>query len=91
VTGDFRFRSPAELSPKSSQLKTDGRSGTRIRGVLRDSQAPAVCLDEFPYKSELLQGTGNLFKKKERLIADACDHPNLLVLSFTLELIRLAA
>ena len=51
----------------------------------------AIGLDESPKKFGWLQGAGNSFTGKNKLIADACNHPNCLVLSFSVELIRLAA
>jgi hypothetical protein len=38
-----------------------------------------------------LRGSRKLLKRKDFLVAGACNHPNLLVLPFRMELIRLAA
>jgi hypothetical protein len=53
---------------------------------LRDKQA-------FPdlYQFGWLRGSRKLLKGKDFLVAGACNHPNLLVLPFSLELIRPAA
>jgi hypothetical protein len=39
----------------------------------------------------MVAGYPELVHKKEQLIAEACNHPNCLVVPFRLELIRLAA
>jgi len=52
--------------------------------------AHRIGLDEFPYKFGWLQVTGTLHSK-EQFNAEACNHPNCLVLPFRFPMIRAAA
>ena len=73
-------------------MKCGGSDGTRTRDLLRDKQArPIHRLGRIPLQIRMVAGYRKLVHRKEQLIAEACNHPNCLVLPFNLELIRLAA
>ena len=71
------------LPPQSNSVKTFRHGG------LRRSHAEAS-VQEFDNSDEL-RGSWMLLKGKKILVAGARNHPNCLVLPFSLELIRLAA
>src|SRR5260370_29139438 len=53
--------SDEEYQSANEEMHTDGSDGMSDSG-LRGMRAPAVGLDEFPYKFGWLQGTRNFFK-----------------------------
>ena len=67
-----------------------GGDGTRMSdSYLTRRRALSPRLGRIPLQIRMVAGCGELLQRKEQLIAEACNHPNCLVLPFRLELIRL--
>jgi hypothetical protein len=77
----------------TAEAATQNSKGTRTRDLPRDRPGrPPYRLGRISLQIRMVAGNGNFFTgKKEHLIAEACNHPNCLVLPFAVELIRLAA
>jgi len=57
-----------------------------MSGQLGESRISTAAL-----QSRMVAGFAEVIEREETLVAEACNHPNCLVLPFSLELIRLAA
>jgi len=71
------------LPPQSNSVKTFVI--TRAAPVQGSGKRLEIC------QFGRLRGSRNYMKGKDFLVAGACNHPNCLVLPFSVELIRLAA
>jgi hypothetical protein len=62
-----------------------------IIGSLGTWRGQAIQNSRLPYKFGRVAGFVEVVEREETLVAEACNHPNCLVLPFSLALIRLAA